>query len=194
MNNLGPVTLEGRYIRLEPLRPHHAAALYEAGRAPEIWEWLAVAFTGPEVAEQFIATALKQEAEGKEMPFAVIWRETGEVVGSTRYLEIDPANRSTEIGWTWYNPRFQGTVVNPEAKLLLMQHAFESWGARRVWLKTDVQNLHSQAAMRKMGAQFEGTLRNHRFRRDGSMRDTVIFSVIDPEWPAVKAGLLQRLA
>lgn len=190
---LGPVTLEGRHIRLEPLRPHHALALYQAGQAPEIWEWLAVEFTGPQEAERFIATALAAEEAGKEMPFAVIWKETGEVVGSTRFMDIDPANKSTEIGWTWYNPRFWKTPVNPEAKLLLMQHAFERWGARRVWLKTDAKNLRSQAAMRKMGAQYEGTLRNHRFRRDGSMRDSVIFAVIDPEWPAVKSGLLQRL-
>lgn len=191
--DLGPITLEGTFIRLEPLRPAHAAALYEAGRPPEIWTWLAVEFTGPESAVQFIDTALKNEAAGVEYAFAVIWKETGEVVGSTRYLDVDPANKSTEIGWTWYNPRFQGTVVNPEAKLLLMQHAFERWGARRVWLKTDIKNTRSQAAMRKMGAQYEGTLRNHRFRRDGSMRDTVVFSVIDPEWPSVKAGLLARI-
>jgi RimJ/RimL family protein N-acetyltransferase len=193
MHNLGPIALEGRYVRLEPLRPHHAGALYRAGQAPEIWDWLAVAFTGPESAEAFIAAALQGEAAGAELPFAVIWKETGEVVGSTRYLEIDPLNKSVEIGWTWYSPAVWGTVVNPEAKLLLMQHAFETWGARRVWLKTDAKNLRSQAAIRKLGAQYEGTLRHHRIRRDGSMRDTVIFSVIDPEWPAVKAGLLRRL-
>lgn len=193
MSSLGPIILEGRYIRLEPLRPHHAAALYAAGRAPEIWRWLATAFTEPPDAERFVQSALQAEQAGREHPFAVIWQESGEVVGSTRYMDIDPVNKSAEVGWTWYNPRFWSTPVNPEAKLLLLEHAFERWGARRVWLKTDALNLHSQAAMRKMGAQYEGTLRHHRFRRDGSLRDTVIFSVIDPEWPAVKDGLTARL-
>ncbi len=192
-SNLGPVTLEGRYIRLEPLRQHHAAGLYQAGAAPEIWEHMSVQFTGLQSAEAFIQAALSAEEAGREYPFAVVDRATAKVIGSTRFMDVDVTNRSAEIGWTWYTPTVWGTRVNPEAKLLLMQHAFEVWGARRVWLKTDSLNTHSQAAMRKMGAQYEGTLRQHRFRRDGSMRDTVVFSVIDPEWPAVKAGLQERL-
>lgn len=191
--SLGPTTLEGQLIRLEPLRPHHADGLQAAGRSPEIWTWLSSSIATREDANRFIATAAAGEATGRELPFAVVRAADGEVVGSTRYLEIDSVNRSLEIGWTWYAPEVWGTAVNPEAKLLLMQHAFEDWGARRVWLKTDNLNHHSQAAMRKLGAVYEGTLRNHRVRRDGSMRDTVVFSVIDSEWPGVKAGLLARL-
>jgi len=191
--SLGPTTLQGRLIRLEPLRPHHAAGVYTAGCSPAIWTWLSSSIAAPEDADRFIASAAAGEASGRELPFAVLRAEDGAVVGSTRYLDIDPVNRSVEIGWTWYAPSVWGTAVNPEAKLLLMQHAFEDWGARRVWLKTDNRNLHSQAAMRKLGAVYEGTLRNHRVRRDGSMRDTVVFSVIDSEWPGVKAGLLARL-
>jgi RimJ/RimL family protein N-acetyltransferase len=97
------------------------------------------------------------------------------------------------IGWTWYSPEAWGRSVNPEAKLLLLEHAFETWGAVRVALKTDAKNLHSQAAIRKLGAKYEGTLRNHRIRRDGSLRDSVVFSIIDSEWPGVKAALLRRL-
>jgi len=193
MSQLGPVTLEGRWIRLEPLRLHHATVLFQAGAPPEVWENLMDEFTSHEQMETFIRTAMALEAPGRGYAFAVIWRETGQAIGSTRFYDVDVVNRSVEIGWTWYTPAFWGTQVNPEAKLLLMQHAFETWGARRVWLKTDIRNTHSQAAMRKMGATYEGTLRQHRFRRDGSLRDTVIFSVIDPEWPAVKQGLLERL-
>lgn len=191
--SLGPTALEGRLIRLEPLRPHHAPGVYSAGCFPEIWTWLSSSITTPVDAERFIATAMDGEASGRELPFAVVRRADDRVLGSTRYLEIDAVNRTVEIGWTWYTPAVWGTAVNPEAKLLLMQHAFEDWGARRVWLKTDHLNRHSQAAVLKLGAVYEGTLRNHRIRKDGSIRDTVIFSVIDSEWPAVKAGLLARL-
>ena len=115
------------------------------------------------------------------------------VIGSTRYLDVQQDDRTVEIGWTWYTPEAWGGVVNPEAKYLLMRHAFEDWHAIRVALKTDIKNLHSQAAIKKLGARYEGTLRNQRVRPDGSYRDTVIFSVIESEWPQVKAGLEQRL-
>lgn len=193
MAALGPTILEGNLIRLEPLRLDHAAALWEAGRSPEIWPWMSTEFTSPASAEQFVHNALQGEAAGKEHPFAVIRCETGRVLGSTRYMDVDPVNKSVEIGWTWYSPEVWGTAVNPEAKFLLFRHAFEDWGARRVWLKTDMLNTRSQAAMRKLGARYEGRLRNHRFRRDGSMRDTLVFSVIDAEWPTVRTTLLRRL-
>jgi RimJ/RimL family protein N-acetyltransferase len=115
------------------------------------------------------------------------------VVGSTRYMDVQAASKGVEIGWTWYAPETWGTVVNPEAKFLLLRHAFEAWGAIRVQLKTDLKNLRSQAAIKKLGAKEEGVLRRHRFRRDGTIRDSVIFSIIREEWPAVKAAMEERI-
>jgi RimJ/RimL family protein N-acetyltransferase len=118
---------------------------------------------------------------------------SGRLIGSTRYLDVQEDDRTVEIGWTWYAPDTWGSVVNPEAKYLLMRRAFDEWGAIRVALKTDIRNLHSQAAIKKLGARYEGLLRNQRIRRDGSYRDTVVFSITDREWPAVKSRLEQRL-
>ena len=193
MAPLGPVTLTGKHIRLEPMRPAHALALLEAGRAAEIWEWMPSRPLDPAVMEGWLQTAMQAEATGREYPFVVIHVATGRLVGSTRYLEVHENDRNVEIGWTWYAPDTWGGVVNPEAKYLLMRHAFEDWGAIRVALKTDIRNLHSQAAIKKLGAKYEGMLRNQRIRPDGSYRDTVIFSVIESEWPAVKARLEARL-
>lgn len=193
MAELGPVVLEGKHLRLEPLRPHHADGLLAAAQDPAIFTWLPRQFTTRDAVEQFIAEALAAEARGVEFAFAVILKEDERVVGSTRYMDVQPAHKGVEIGWTWYSPEVWGTVVNPEAKFLLLRHAFETWGAKRVQLKTDSQNLRSQAAIRKLGAKYEGTLRNHRIRPDGTLRDTVMFSIIDTEWPAVKAGLARRI-
>jgi RimJ/RimL family protein N-acetyltransferase len=144
--------------------------------------------------EGYVASALQGQASGREYPFVVrLLNDGGRIVGSTRYLDVDEFNGTAEIGWTWYEPASWGTVVNPECKFLLLRHAFEDWKAIRVCLKTDVRNVHSQAAIRKLGAVYEGTLRNARIRLDGSLRDTVVFSVIDREWPDVKARLLRRL-
>jgi len=191
---LGPVTLVGQVVRLEPLRPEHAPGLLLAGQTPEIWEHLSVQADNRQALDDYIAAAQQAEAEGREYTFAVIAAASGRVLGSTRYLDVNHAHRTLEIGWTWYVPDTWGTAVNAEAKLLLLRHAFEDWHAIRVSLITDVRNLHSQAAIRKLGASYEGTLRQHRIRRDGSYRDTVVFSIVDGEWPAVEAGLLARLA
>lgn len=190
MNALGPVVLEGAHIRLEPLQLEHAEALMEAGRAPEIWTWLAVAPATVAEMHEYVRGAL---ASPGQHPFAVVDRTTGRVVGSTRYLEVDEGNRTAEIGWTWYARDVWATVVNPEAKFLLLRHAFETWGAMRVQFKADAQNVRSCTAIRRLGAQHEGTLRNHRIRRDGTIRDSAVFSILDREWPAVKAGLLERI-
>jgi N-acetyltransferase len=143
--------------------------------------------------DAWIARALAAQAQGREYPFIVVRAGDDRIIGSTRYLEVQEDDRTAEIGWTWYSPDAWGGPVNPEAKYLLMRHAFEDWNAIRVALKTDVNNVHSQAAIKKLGAQFEGTLRNHRIRPDGSYRDTVIYSIIASEWPAVKARLEARL-
>lgn len=147
----------------------------------------------PEEMDRWLVKAMEAESQGREYPFAVVRLEDNRVIGSTRYLDVQEADRNVEIGWTWYTPAAWGGVVNPEAKYLLMRHAFDDWRAVRVALKTDIKNLHSQAAIKKLGARYEGTLRNQRIRPDGSYRDTVIFSVIENEWPQVKARLEQRL-
>lgn len=193
MASLGPITLTGNHVRLEPMRPAHAAALLEAGRAAEIWEWMPTRPVNAATMEGWLKKAMQAESLGREYPFAVILVPSGRLVGSTRYLDVQEDDRTAEIGWTWYAPDTWGGVVNPEAKYLLLRHAFEDWGAIRVALKTDIRNLHSQAAIKKLGAKYEGLLRNQRIRPDGSYRDTVVYSITDREWPAAKSRLEQRI-
>lgn len=193
MAALGPITLTGTHIRLEPMRPTHARALLEAGRDQAIWAWMPARPVTPEAMDRWLEKAMQAESQGREYPFVVVRLTDNQVIGSTRYLDVQDDDRTVEIGWTWYAPDAWGGIVNPQAKYLLMRHAFEDWRAIRVALKTDVNNLRSQAAIKKLGARYEGTLRNQRIRPDGSYRDTVIFSVIESEWPSVKAGLEERL-
>ncbi len=193
MPDLGPVMLEGKSIRLEPLAASHADALLAAAQAPEIWTWVPTVLMTRAAIDRWIADALSRASEGREFTFAVVVRESDRVVGSTRYMDVQAAHRGVEIGWTWYAPDVWGTAVNPEAKYLLLRHAFEEWGAIRVCLKTDARNLHSQAAIRKLGARCEGTLRNHRIRGDGTLRDSVVYSIVREEWPEVRASLEQRI-
>jgi RimJ/RimL family protein N-acetyltransferase len=194
MTDLGPVTLSGKHIRLEPLSRDHARGLLAVAQAPEIWTWMSALPVTPESMEAWIAEALAAQESRLEYPFTVVRLADGRVVGSTRYMDVQLASKGVEIGWTWYAPDTWGTVVNPEAKFLLLRHAFEEWGAIRVQLKTDLKNLRSQAAIKKLGAKEEGILRSHRFRRDGTIRDSVMFSIIREEWPAVKKVLEHRLA
>ena len=193
MASLGPITLTGKHIRLEPMRQEHAAALLEAGRASQVWEWMPTRPVNPETIERWLEKAIEAESQGREYPFVVILAQSGRLVGSTRYLDVHQDDRNVEIGWTWYAPDTWGGIVNPEAKYLLMRHAFEDWGAIRVALKTDIRNIHSQAAIKKLGAKYEGLMRNQRIRPDGSYRDTVLFSITDREWPGVKSRLEQRI-
>jgi RimJ/RimL family protein N-acetyltransferase len=190
---LGPLTLEGRFVRLEPLAAHHLGPLAVAARDQAISAYLPVDLSQPGAIERRAEAFARHQAEGLEFPFAVIMRSDGRVVGSTSYLDVSAENRSVEIGWTWYAAEVWGTSVNPEAKYLLLQHAFEDWGAIRVFFKTDARNLRSQAAIKKLGAQYEGTLRSQRLLPDGFRRDSVYFSILDHEWPAAKAGLEERL-
>jgi N-acetyltransferase len=191
---LGPVTLEGRWVRLEPLATTHAGDLLEAAAAAEIWRWLPERVETPEQMERWIADALRAQDAGSEFAFAVIERASGRAVGSTRYMDVSEAHRGVEVGWTWYRREDWGGRVNPEAKLLLLTHAFEDWGAIRLYLKTDSLNERSRAAILKLGAAYEGDLRNHRIRADGSHRHSSYYSILDTEWPAVKRGLEERLA
>jgi RimJ/RimL family protein N-acetyltransferase len=191
---LGPTVLEGPHVRLEPLDRGHADDLAEAAGDPLIWRWLPVQVTGRKDLERWIDDALAASEAGLEHAFAVVDRQTGRAVGSTRYMDIAPSHRGVEVGWTWYARAAWGGIVNPESKLLLLRHAFEDWGAIRLCLKTDSLNERSRAAIAKLGATYEGDLRNHRIRPDGSYRNSSYYSILDSEWPAVRAGLERRLA
>ncbi|MGH0036384.1 MAG: GNAT family N-acetyltransferase [Myxococcota bacterium] len=185
-----PVTLEGRTVRLEPLAESHAADLAEAASE----DLFAYHFPPAELtAEGFGAQIAGLRSTPGWLPFATVLRETGRAVGMTSYLDIRPPHRGLEIGFTWIGRPWQGTAVNPEAKLLQLRHAFEALLALRVQLKTDARNLQSQAALEKLGAKREGTLRKHMVLADGHVRDTVMFSITDDDWPAVRAGLERRL-
>jgi RimJ/RimL family protein N-acetyltransferase len=185
-------TLEGRLVRLEPLGRQHAAGLWEASRDPRTWRWLPIPqpSTRPEL-DAWVEDALRTAATGAEIPFATI--RTERVVGSTRFLALRPEHASVEIGWTWLDPSAWGTGVNVEAKLLMLRHAFEAWGCRRVELKTDARNERSRGAMEALGATFEGTHRKHMLVRGGENRDSAWYSVTDDEWPTVELGLTARL-
>ncbi|HYI02427.1 GNAT family protein [Hyalangium sp.] len=188
-----PVTLEGRSVRLEPLRPEHAAPLASLCE-DEIFEFTSVALRTQEDLAAYIAGALEAAGQGTEQPFFIRDRETGAPLGSTRYLAISRHDRTLEIGYTWLAQRAWRTRVNTECKFLLLRHAFEQLQVMRVQLKTDRRNARSRAAIERMGAKFEGILRNNMLVRDGVVRDSAYYSVIDTEWPEVKARLEERLA
>ena len=189
---LGPCVLEGKLVCLEPLSNDHSDELFEAGKGFD-WAWMSMDLSTKEAMNTFIKMALKEQNKGLAYAFVVRDKSTNRIVGSTRYMDVVSSQKGVEIGWTWYSPSVWGTAVNPECKLLLLRHAFEDWGAIRAYLKTDNNNLHSQRAILKLGAKFEGMLRNHRIRRDGTYRHTMMYSIITDEWPSVKANLLRRL-
>lgn len=191
--NVTPVTLEGERVRLVPIQPEHAAGLYEAAQANEIWAYMPYAIDSLEKARFFIDSALRSQEKGIDLVFTIIDKEQGRIVGSTRYLDIIPRDKSLEIGWTWYNPSVWRSRVNSECKYLLLCHAFETLECIRVQLKTDARNERSQNAIGRLGAVKEGTLRNHRILADGYIRDSVYFSILDREWSDVKARLEEFL-
>ncbi len=187
-----PVTLEGRTVRLEPMRIDHLPALAAVAMEPSIWEWTLTRIDTAGDLEEYVRTALADEKAGTALPFVTVERSSGTIVGSTRFGHIDPLNRKVEIGWTWINPKWQRTAINTEAKLLMLEHAFEVWGCIRVELITDVNNERSRNAIQRIGAREEGILRNHLITMSGRYRDSVIFSIIDTEWDGVKADLKAR--
>ena len=191
---LGPVTLEGRWARLEPLSLAHLDGLCAVGLEPEIWEWMVAPVTTAAGMRRYVRAALAAQRHGEALPFATVDRASGRVAGSTRFGAIEPAHRRVEIGWTWLGREFRRTALNTEAKLLMLAHAFERLGCVRVELKTDALNRRSRAAILRLGASEEGVLRRHMVTESGRLRDTVYFSVLDSEWPEVKAGLERRLA
>lgn len=191
-----PVLLTGQFVRLEPLSPHHAAALFKAAQDEEIWRLLPLPmFQSVAAVEAWIGDALKEQAAGNGVPFATVRQSDGVAVGSTRFLDIRRPHRALEIGWTWLGVEAQRTAINTEAKFLMLSHAFEQQGAIRVQIKTDEKNERSWKAIVRLGAVFEGILRKHQTRAyDGYVRNTAMFSITDLEWPAVKAGLQAKLA
>ncbi|QSO54806.1 GNAT family N-acetyltransferase [Alicyclobacillus curvatus] len=179
----------GKRVTLRPLQAEDAGALYEAGRAPDIWTYMTSKIQTRADMDKFVMTALKNYESATEIPFVVIDNESGALLGSTRYLDISMANRGLEIGFTWLSPQVWRTRVNTECKYLLMKHAFETLSFIRVQWKTDSRNIRSQQAIERLGAVREGVLRKHRILSDGYVRDSVYYSVIAEEWPAVKARL-----
>jgi len=186
------VTLGGRFVRLEPLEERHRELVRPAAQHPEIFT-VTTSALGP-LFDPYIDNALRRSASGHEMAFVVWHKALQRYVGMTRYLNIEAAHRKLEIGSTWYEPAVWAVEVNPECKLLMMQHAFEMLKFNRVEYKTDLRNARSRAAILKLGAKQEGILRKHMIMADGHVRDSVYFSVIDEEWSEVKAGLERRLA
>lgn len=184
-----PVTLEGPRVRLVPLQQEHFPALAAIARNRQIWEHLPLDGSDEKTLIQNLGTALLKRAYGEQYPFTAIDKQTDRIFGSTRLFEIFPEHKKLEIGWTWYDPEYWGSGLNTECKLLLLKYCFDTLRANRVQLKTRNTNLRSQAAIRKLGAKEEGLLRKDRIMPDGSVRDTVVFSIIDEEWPEVRARL-----
>ncbi|HEU0022672.1 MAG TPA: GNAT family protein [Dehalococcoidia bacterium] len=191
--NPQPVTLQGKIVRLEPLTLDHAAGVLAAGAAESIWQFFAVsAPTNLEQAREWIAGRLGGQAAGQRLPFAVICLADGKFAGSTGYAAISRPNRTLDLA-SWYGVEYQRTGVNTECKYLLLRHAFEELGALRVGLNVDLENTRSRRAVERIGGTQEGILRKHRIRRDGTRRDSVVFSFIDDEWPSVKANLARLM-
>jgi len=188
-----PVTLHGRHVSLEPLRPEHAGALGIAAADGELWQRWYTSVPRPEGFDDYISTALAAQAAGTVQAFAV--RDASEtIVGTTRYYDIDRSVPRLSIGYTWYAQRVHRTGLNTEAKLLLLGHAFDALGCIAVAFETSWFNHASRAAIARLGAKQDGILRSHRRHADGSVRDTVVFSILADEWPAVRAHLQSRLA
>ena len=195
--NTSPVevpVLEGQHVRLEPLDVRHLDGLCAVGLDPELWHWEAIRKRSREDMQVYVRKALDERQRGVSLPFATVFLETGQVIGSTRYLNMDPANRRVEIGATWIGRPWQRTAVNTEAKYLMLRHAFEVLRCFRVELKTDVLNERSRRAILRLGAKEEGILRRHVVTDTGRVRDTVYYSILDSEWPPVKAHLQAKLA
>lgn len=195
MLHVQPVTLTGKLVKLEPLTIGHAEEIFAAAQDSDIWTYmpLDISHTLADV-HSWIAEALRNQEAGTELPFVIRDLASGQVCGSTRYLEITPIHRGLEIGWTWLGTSARRTGINTECKYLLLQHAFEALGAIRMQFKTDSRNLRSQNAIERIGGVREGVLRNHKILPSGYYRHSAYFSIIESEWPGVKANLLEKMA
>ncbi|MCA3214553.1 MAG: GNAT family N-acetyltransferase [Burkholderiales bacterium] len=188
-----PVTLFGRHVRLEPMHADHEPGLQDAAADGELWRLRVTSVPEPEQTAIYIANALMGQQDGIMLPFVVRLNSTGKLIGSTRYHDILPDVDRLEIGYTWYARSMQRTAVNTESKLLLMTHAFEALGCAVVGLRTDNFNFASQRAIERLGARKDGVIRHSARRRDGTVRDTVMYSIVAGEWPEVKAQLQWQL-
>jgi RimJ/RimL family protein N-acetyltransferase len=193
MQPVRPVTLESERLRLEPLSQAHLAGLLAAAADGELWNLRITSVPEPQDTAAYIETALKQHEQGNRLAFAVIDKASGKVLGSSSYHDIVPAVERLEIGYTWYAQSVQRSHVNTTVKLMLMTHAFETLGAKLVGWRTDNFNFASQRAIERLGAKRDGVLRHHALRRDGTVRDTVMYSLAAGEWPEVKAQLTYQL-
>jgi N-acetyltransferase len=192
-NRLEPVTLEGQIVRLVPLELEHVPALAEVGLDPAIWQWTLARPTSEADLREWALTTIRNREQATELPFATLDARTGQPIGSSRYMNIVLEHRRLEIGWTWVAPQWQRSGANREAKLLMLGHAFDTLGCRRVEFKTDSLNEPSRTALLGIGATFEGIFRNHMVMPGGRMRHSAYYSVIDEEWPAVRSGLERSL-
>jgi len=192
--SLAPITLEGHGVRLEPLRPDHAADLVPAASDGNLWELWFTSVPSPEQAATYVADALAGQQAGHMLPWAVRELTSNTIVGSTRYHDIVPAVDRVEIGYTWYAGKWQRSHVNTACKLLLLTHAFETLGCKVVGLRTDNFNFTSQRAILALGAHLDGVLRHHQARRDGTVRNSMMYSILVDEWPDVKRHLALRMA
>jgi len=195
LNIVTPVTLAGSTIRLEPIRTEHAELFWEIAKndLDDIFRWIPYRMRTPEDFQQAVTKALQEQERGESVVFATVENASARVIGSTRFMNIDRNNRRVEIGSTWIAPAWQRTAVNTEAKYLMLRHAFEVWQCLRVELKTDALNQKSRNAILRLGAKEEGTLRRHVVTWTGRVRDSVYFSILDAEWPEVKARLEEKL-
>ncbi len=195
LNIVTPVTLEGSVVRLEPIRREHAEIFWDVAKnsLDNIFQWIPYRMQTREDFQLLVEKIFAEQQRGESVAFATVERATGQVIGSTRFMNIDRANRHVEIGSTWIAPAWQRTAVNTEAKYLMLRHAFEEWKCLRVELKTDALNHRSRNAILRIGAKEEGTLRKHLITWTGRVRDTVYFSILDTEWPAVKSALEKKL-
>jgi N-acetyltransferase len=192
--NVTPVTLEGPTIRLEPLGVVHIDALSEVAFDPDLWQATVSRVTSRRDLEAYVEEALAEHRAGTALPFATVLKATGQVIGSTRFGNAVTTHRRVEIGWTWVARPWQRTGANREAKYLMLRHAFERWGCLRVEFKTSAVNARSRTALTRLGAMEEGILRHHMINADGSLRDSVYFSILAEEWPAVRRRLEEQLA
>ncbi len=181
-------------MRLEPLALSHLAGLVAAGADPTTWTWMHAPLTDEASMRAWVEAALRTRDAGAEVPFATVDAATGRVLGSTRFMSIAPAHRRLEIGWTWLDPTARGSGANSEAKLLMLEHAFERLGAMRVEFKTDALNARSRAALAGIGATFEGIFRRHLLMASGRVRDSAWYAITDEDWPAARERLRVRLA
>jgi RimJ/RimL family protein N-acetyltransferase len=191
LNIVAPVTLEGAVVRLDPLRRGHAEVFWDVARhdVDNIFQWFPYRLNSLEDFKSVVEKAFAEQQRGDSVVFATVERSSAKVIGSTRFMNLDRANRRVEIGSTWIAPAWHRTAVNTEAKYLMLRHAFEVWNCLRVELKTDALNQRSRNAILRIGAKEEGTLRRHVITWTGRVRDTVYFSILDSEWPDVKARL-----